>query len=357
LALRAGERSRVCRAIAVEAVYAASVGAEARATRLLARANEIGARIGQPYVDGVLGLSAGMIAAVLGRFAEALGHVVATQQILRAGATGVAWELGAAQDYELELLGWLGRLEELRRRVPVALHEADARGDLYFSNSLRTGLANHLACLQRDDVAQARAQADEALRRWPQRGFQMLHYWNLYATTQCDLYCGDAGAAHARLQDAWPRLEASLVMRVQYFRIAMRELRGRVALAVARQRRASAPGEARALVAQVRRDVRRLHKERMGWADGLAHLLAAGCARLDTDDAAAREALVRAVTALDAAGMALFAAVARHRLAHLTDGRDAVALAADANAWLARQDIVAPARMIAMLTPAFEPVR
>jgi hypothetical protein len=53
--------------------------------------------------------------------------------------------------------------------------------------------------------------------------------------------------------------------------------------------------------------------------------------------------------------MSLFAAAARHRLAHLVDGRDAVALAADAQAWLARHDIVSPARMIAMLTPAFEP--
>jgi hypothetical protein len=355
LALRAGERSRVCRAIGVEAVYAASVGAQARAHRLLARAHEIGARIQQPYVDGVLGLSDGMVAAVLGRFAEAYGHVVKTQQILRAGATGVAWELGAAQDYELELLGWMGRLDELRRRVPVALHEADARGDLYFSNSLRTGLANNLVCLQRDDVAQARAQAADALRRWPQRGFQMLHYWNLYACTQCDLYCGDGGGAHARLVGEWPRLEASLVMRVQYFRIAMRELRGRCALAVARHRAASAPSEVRVLLAQVQRDIKRLRKERVGWADGLAWLLAAGCARLRSDDAAAREALRRAVPALEAADMALFAAVARHRLAPLCDGRDAVALAADAQAWLARQDIVAPARMIAMLTPAFEP--
>jgi eukaryotic-like serine/threonine-protein kinase len=355
LALRAGELSRVCRAIGAEAVYAASVGAGARANRLLARAQDIGARVQQPFIHGVLGLSAGMVAAVLGRFAEARGHMVAAQDILRTGATGVAWELGAAQDFELELLAWMGRLDELRRRVPVALHEADARGDMYFSNSLRTGLANNLVCLQRDDLAQARAQAAEALVRWPQRGFQMLHYWNLYACAQCDLYEGDPNAAYARLVAAWPQLEASLVMRVQYFRIAMRELRVRCALAVARQRAASAPGEARALLSSARRDIRRLRKERVGWADAFAQLLAAGCAHVERDEPAARDALRRAVTALESVDMALFAAVARHRLAHLADGRDAVALAADAQAWLARRDIVSPARMIAMLTPAFEP--
>jgi len=145
-------------------------------------------------------------------------------------------------------------------------------------------------------------------------------------------------------------------MRVQYFRIAMRELRVRCSLAVARRRATSAPGEARALLASARRDIRRLRKERVGWAQALASLLAAGCDHVQGDAPAAREALRRAVSALEAVDMSLFAAVARHRLAHLVDGRDAVALAADAQAWLARHDIVAPSRMIAMLTPAFEPV-
>jgi tetratricopeptide (TPR) repeat protein len=354
LALRAGEPSRVGRAFASEAVYAASVGATARAQRLQVKAHEIAKRLDQPYVTGVLGLCDGIVAALLGRFGEAYDRLEDTQRILRAGATGVAWELGAAQDFALELLAWMGRLDELRRRVPAALHETEGRGDLYFSNSLRTGLANNLVLLKRGEVEQARTAAAEALVRWPQRGFQMLHYWNLYANTQIDLYCGDGCAAHARLIAGWPQLESALQMRVQYFRIAMRELRARATLAAARQRILAAPSEARALLAQTETAIRRLRREHVTWADALAWSLAAGVAHVRGDDATTRAALHRAITSFDVLDMALFASAARHRLATLSGGRDGAILTSGVASWFASQGVASPAPMIAMLTPAFE---
>lgn len=354
LALRAGEPSRICRALASEAVYAASVGATRRAQRLQIMAHEIAERVDQPYVTGVLGLCDGMVSALLGDFAEAFARLEEAHWILRAGATGVAWELGAAQDFVLEMLGWMGHLRELRRRVPVALHETVGRGDRYFSNSLRTGLANNLVLLQRDDAPQARAQAAEALVRWPQGGFQMLHYWNLYSNTQIDLYCGAGAAAYDRLIAAWPQLESSLQMRVQYFRITMRELRVRATLAAARQRRRSAPSEARALQAQAERGIRGLRRERTAWADALAWSLHAGLAQIRGDDSTARASLEHAIAAFEAVDMALFAKAARHRLAALLGGHDGAGLASEAVSWFARQDVVSPARMTAMLTPAFD---
>jgi eukaryotic-like serine/threonine-protein kinase len=311
----------------------------------------IATRLDQPYVSGLFSGSSGMVSAFLGNFAEAHVHWVAAQRMFRAGATGVAWELDVAQVFELQVLGWMGRLDELSRRVPVALREAEGRGDLYFSSSLRIGMTNNLTWLQVDDVDRARRETTEALRAWGRPGFGIQHYWHLYTQVQIDLYCGDAKAAHARLLEQWVRLEASFLLRVQYFRIPMRELRARCALAAARQLAERAPSEARALIAEAERDIARLRRERAAWAHALAWLLQAGVAHLRCDDAVAIDNMARAVESLAAVDMALFAAAARHRFATLRGGGDS--MLTDVAAWFASHDVKAPARMIAMLTPAF----
>jgi hypothetical protein len=355
LALRAGEPSRVARAVASEAVYAASVGAASRAERLQAHARGIAARVNQPYVSGVLSLSSGMVSALLGRFTEGRRHMTEAQRIFRECATGVAWELDVMQDFEMEVLAWMGQLDELRRRVPPALREAESLGDLYFSTSLRVGLANNLICLQRDAVDQARSETVEALRTWGRSGFQVHHYWNLYSHVQIDLYTGDGVAAHRRLVDRWPQLKGSMMLRVPYFRIIMYELRARCALAAARQLDQRAPRQARALIAEAERTIGRLRRARVAWADAHAWLLAAGVAQLRADTAAANDRLARAIDGFVAVDMELFATAARRRLANLRDDAGRAAAIDEATAWFTGHDVVAPARMIAMLTPAFGP--
>jgi hypothetical protein len=64
--------------------------------------------------------------------------------------------------------------------------------------------------------------------------------------------------------------------------------------------------------------------------------------------------LIVALDGLDAAGMALYAAAARARLAALDGGEAAEATAAKAVAWLAGQGVKRPERMIAMLAPGFD---
>lgn len=353
LALRAGEPSRVCRAIASEAVYAASVGGAPRAQRLRQRAREIATRVDQPYVFGVLSLCDGTASALLGKFAEAQRHMENTQRILRAGATGVTWELDAAQDFEFELLAWMGRIDELRQRVPLALREAERRRDLYFATSLRIGLATNLPLLAAGEVQRARSEASDALQAWAQPGFQIQHYWHLYAQTQADLYAGDGRAAYDRMVTHWPQLKASLVMRVQYFRVAMCELNIRCTIAAAEQCARTAPSEARELLTKAKRGIKRLRSERVEWAGALAWLLQAGIAKLRGDEEEARHSLERAVQQLDAVDMALFATAARARLATLRGGSDGAALADGVASWLACHEIQSPPRMLSMLTPAF----
>ncbi|HEY0990748.1 MAG TPA: hypothetical protein VGD80_27030 [Kofleriaceae bacterium] len=353
LALRAGEPSRVCRAIASESVYAASVGAGARAARLQAVAGDIAERVDHPYVSGVLSLSSGMVSALLGRFAEGQHHMQKALQIFRERATGVAWEIDVMENFELEVVAWMGRLDELSRRVPAAVREAETRGDLYFSTALRVGLCSNLVWLQRDAAGQARSDAVAALARWARSGFQVQHYWALYSEVQTDLYCGEGAVAHARLVDHWAPLKSSMMLRVPYFRIIMRELRARCTLAAARQCVERSPEQARALIADVVRDIARLRRERAAWASALAWLLDAGVARMRGDAARAIDCLEHAIAALVIVDMELFATAARHCLATLRDGDDGAVLARQVTDWFSRHEVVTPARMLAMLAPAF----
>jgi hypothetical protein len=61
----------------------------------------------------------------------------------------------------------------------------------------------------------------------------------------------------------WKQVEGSLMVRMPYFRIALHELRARSALAAARRRAVRSPSEARALIAEARRRIRQLRRERV----------------------------------------------------------------------------------------------
>jgi hypothetical protein len=134
----------------------------------------------------------------------------------------------------------------------------------------------------------------------------------------------------------------------------MQELRIRCLLGVARQRADRAPSEARALLGQAGRDIKRLRRERISWARALAWLLDASLAQVRGKQAEAQDKLGHAVKALDAADLALFAAAARSRLASSSGARDDAELPACGMSWFTRNEIASPVRMTAMLTPAFE---
>jgi hypothetical protein len=188
------------------------------------------------------------------------------------------------------------------------------------------------------------------MARWSQTTFHVEHWWDLLGQTQVALYRGDGETALRQVDEAWPRLKSSLLLMVQLTRIEAMQLRGRAALLVART---ADGGVRRRLLAQVDADARAIAKEKMPWATALAHLLAAGAAAVAGDTERARGRLIEAVAGLDAAGLALYGAAARARLGGLDDSDTGKAMVANAMAWLTRQNVRRPERMIAMLAPGF----
>src|SRR5581483_4228888 len=56
---------------------------------------------------------------------------------------------------------------------------------------------------------------------------------DVLAQAQIDLYEGKPRQAYARVEERYPRLERAMLLRVQFIRIKMLELRARAALALA----------------------------------------------------------------------------------------------------------------------------
>ena len=350
-ALAAGEPSRISRALSAEAAFSSAAGGPnaKRSARLLAEAERIAREVDTPYALAWSTGAGGIVAALEGRWSTALERCTAGLAGFRDRCVGVAWEVAIMNWFSLWSLAYLGKLDELMRRVPAQLLDAELRGDLHAEIGHSTGLAN-LIWLAVDDPDRAEARGRAAMARWSQTTFHVEHWWDLLGQTQVALYRGDGETALRQVDEAWPRLKSSLLLMVQLTRIEAMQLRGRAALQVAR----TADGAVRRrLLAQVEADARAIAKEKMPWATALAHLLAAGAAAVAGDTERARGRLIEAVAGLDAAGLALYGAAARARLGGLDDSDAGKAMVANALAWLTRQNVRRPERMIAMLAPGF----
>jgi hypothetical protein len=173
---------------------------------------------------------------------------------------------------------------------------------------------------------------------------------DLVARIHIDLYDGDAASAHERALEWWPRMRRSLLLQVQYVRVAMLDLLGRSTLA----RAVATPGPlGDRLLREVLRTAKRLLRERVPWASALGQVLLAGAATARGEpNEAVVSALTRAAEYLDAAGMGLHAAVVRSRLGPAMGGEEGHALATAMDRWFAAQGVVNPERLSQVYLPS-----
>src|SRR5690606_342820 len=282
LALAAGEPYRIARALAMEAAYS-SIGGHAtrrRTEKLIGMAREIAGRIDQPHGRGLAAFAEALARYQAGHWRQGFEGFEEAAQILREQCTGVAFEVSSALRFGVDALFNLGELREMCRRVPQYLREAERRGDLYGGADMRTGLPN-AAWLVADQPEVAREECARGRECWSQLDFYLQHYYELLAQAHIDLYVGDGAAAHARVADGWPKLERSMLLRIQAIRAEALYLRGRTALAAAA---AADGGERSRLLAEAEAARRRLDRQPMPGAHALSNLIGAGAARASGDD-------------------------------------------------------------------------
>ncbi len=338
-ALDAGEPHRVAQALMLEVSFAGAAGGPEgpRARALIAMLQELAARLGAPHVSALAECAPAIVASLGGRWQLALARWQRAEGLLRSGCRGVSWELTTAHNSILWALYHLGRLRELAELVPNLAREAAERGDRFLAVSVQSGISN-AAWLVMDDVPRARAESAAATAHWSRAGFHLQHFWRLLAEGQIDLYEGRGGVSLARIDEEWPALRRSLLLKAQVVRIFMHDLRARSALSLYK-----AEGATRArCLDEAEADARQLLREKMPWATPLGELILAQVASLRGRRTDARRRLSQAVSGFDEADMALHAAVARHYLG-----------SPDAESWLAEAGARSPSRLRRMLAPGF----
>jgi tetratricopeptide (TPR) repeat protein len=349
LALRAGEPGRLVSALAIEAAHESIGGTRCggRCERLLGVAEALADELGKPHLRATVSLARGIAAALAGDWRRALGLCDGAEATFRESCTGVMWELGTAHRFALWPLVYLGELAEVGRRLPGLIREAEERDDLYNLTTVLVGRT--MVLLAADDPAGARRELGEVMGRWSRQGFHVQHMNRLVDEVQIDLYQGRGPTAWGRVTGHWPLIARSHLLQVQQVRILLGHLRARAALAAA----LDAPPERAAFLRAARREARALWREGAPWGRALAQLLRAGAAAVEGSPDRAAELLRDAARRCEATDMRLYAATARRRLGEVLGGAEGGALVEEADAWMAGQRVVNPARMTALLAPGF----
>jgi eukaryotic-like serine/threonine-protein kinase len=315
--------------------------------RLVDRSQAVARRVAHPHVTALSALTAGMAALAIGRWKTASDLCEQALITLRDRCTGVTWELNTAQNFLLGALLYQGALRDVSTRLPPLLADARARGNLYVETELCTRM--NLVWLAADQPDEGERQAIASIGRWSQKGFHRQHYSATLARVQTDLYRGNAAAAWSRIIGCWPALSHTLLMRAQVVRVEALYLRARCALAMA----LDSPDPGRFLPT-AEEAARRIAREGMPWTSPIALLVSAAVASLKGDVERSARQLGDSAGAFDLAGMHLYAAVARRRLAaHLVGDQRGRELQRQSDEWMVSQNIRNPAFMTRMLAPGF----
>ena len=354
LALKAGEVTRVARALTMGSVGAAAlpVIGQSRPFVLLALLEKLSETAATPYIAGALHFTRAFIDFLAtGRWKSSLAELSAAEQIFGEKCSAVVWEMSTIRIFSLWNLMYLGRYAELRRLAAVYTHDGEERGDRYATISI-AGSIRPFAELAAGNPQQAMDMLHEALSRWTRRKYTVQLATAAYIRAWILLYQGDGAGAWEFLRGEWPVLRRHLYLHMSGTRQWLRYTRGQSALAVARK--AANPA---ALLRAAEGEARRLERDPTGYTRPLAQLIRAGCAAIRGDAPGAARLLEAAVDDLENRDMAMMAAAARWRLGELLGNAQGASLRAEAEAAMKAEGVKQPASLAAVFVNGFGPAR
>lgn len=358
LALDTGEPTRVARALATEASQLGAAGGSERfgqARLLLTRAADMTERSDDRESRAFAQLMAGTVEFYASRWRESLSLCAKAETILRERQSRSEWELMTSHVLSLASLAYLGDLRTLRARQTELLAEARQRGNMLAAICLASGIAN-VRWLAADDPDEAQRRADESLAPWKEDDFRFPQYLHLLACVNISLYRGDAAGAWRRIVSEWPRVLSSMSFQVQNFRVTLRHLRAKCAVALLGQSGAAAPArwKREGLLFVARRDARHLAREDVAWATPLALSLEAGIAAVTGDRGRSIAELATAAQAYRAVDMALHAAAADHERGRAIGGDEGRALLRRAETSMIDEQVSRSERLASTLVPGIQ---
>jgi hypothetical protein len=351
-ALAAGSPRDLERALFLETCSQSTGGrrTEARSRALLEMLKERAGREPSRYSEGFCDGAEAFLRFFLGDLEGALPLVGRAHQVFLE-CVGETFLVNASLSMHCRALMFLGRFEELRRRLAEVRREMQRVGDLHALASLVGSQSTiHLAA-DRPDLAGR--EIDEVAAILPKRRFVVLHFDHMVASAQRDLYSGRVDEAFERLERVWPRLRRSFFMRATMVRFAGCSLRGRVHLA----RAVRLTGREREGRLRWVEDVtRRLQAEGSSLPRGLALQLRAGVLACRGDAPGARRCAEDAERAFGELGMRVHEAASRLFRGRMSDGPEGEALVARAREALSSEGIRRPDVFAEMMAPGLSEV-
>lgn len=343
--LRINDPYRLARAFSVESAMSATGNKNPARTQLfIDRGLEIGGMSGEPHALSAVKGTAGVARLLEGRFREAVRLTREAQDIIRERLNAtLAWDLVTMVIFDLQATALLGNVREIVERVPEALRDAEARGDMYATTSCRTRRCIW-AWLGPDQLEAAREQVAIAATQWVQAGYHLQHWYTTMARAEVDLYAGTPADSLARLASEWKKLV--FLRKIQYTRLEVWYLRGRLSLSSALIVFSAG------LLESVRDDAQSMLKEGAHWGNALGRLLLACAASFDDVELSFR--LLRELEGqFDALDMRLHCEVVRYRRGQLTPGEEGSTLLQQAESAIRALGVTRPYGFVVMLAPGF----
>lgn len=346
LALDCGEPRRVARALAGEVAFSSLGGTrtQRRTERVLLRLQDLADRIDDPAVRAwPVGMRA-LAAFNVGQWRESYEGARRAEILFVEECVGMRYELATAYMYQTFALSMMGRLGEMNACFPVFVKDALERGDRYAATLLRASLGMH-GPLARDDPAAAYRVIDDAMALWSNRGFHLAHANALSARVHIDLYVGDGELAFTRVEEAWPAIERSLLLRSQIMHALLWHLRGRAAMA-------AMAGGNRAGSRSLARSVRALAADRrVPYIGALRRYLQAGLTAARGNRERAVGLLRLAVAEARSADLGGHALAAQRALGALIGGDEGASLVEQVEERGRAEGLQVPAKMAEALCP------
>lgn len=329
-ALHLGDRRRIAYALAYHAIYSAAAGElHIRYARsLVAQSRAIAETDRDAFLLGWARCAEGAVEYFAGHFGRAADVLVDAEAQLREFSVGVLPELNHVRLFVMFALRRHGAFDRLRGEYDEYVRDATRRGDRYAMTSFRWS-ANEV-WLAADDPARAHAELAAASWSPPEDGLHLQHWFLSRARAELALYEDDRGAM-GRAREELLEFLATPLAHVEVVRADTSLELARIAIV---------EGD----VAEARRVLLRLRRERAPYVRALALLIEAATDELAGRPADARKHLADATALCEASGMDVICALARRRTGEMMGGDLGDRISADADAVLVRHGIANPAR-------------
>jgi hypothetical protein len=356
-----GDRSRIARALCLEASVCANIGGRMmwrRALSLNRRAEELIRHSDDPYDQAWLQLMYVAFRWMEGNWEACVKQTDKTVSMFRRNCLGVSFDVASALAFGLSALAFQGRLRELSERISGLIEDAERRGDRYFK---RVFESSHLVVLSlaADQPEEALQRAERTLEDVPNDRFTSMHYHYFVSAVQAHLYDGRPWEAWSLVVRHWDEIKRAGFLRLTNFGVLLRDIRARAALCAAasasNRPAALSRWESRRLLKVAGGDARKIRLKDVPHAAAHALAIDAGIAAFRGDRRGAVDLLTRASSDFAKCDMRLHSEAANIVLATSAAGNGDGESAARAREWMSSEGVRNPLKMSRLLVASIEP--